>query len=322
LLPSKKKKCQLSISKRGEKKMKSKSQTTNLAMSRYLIVIVVFIILAFVALFTEREHLFGSKKGRKNKITSQHLSYGSDDPLSSDDKIPRTPIPFKNYNLEKNKYNDENEKLQKLEASSCLVYAHNENQEPLELIDVVEMSADHEHDESEKQREKTVDLAKEYFGKVTLYVNVASRCGFTDVGYKALVKLYEKFEDEHNLEHNNNKKHYKHQFRIAAVPSNDFGKQEPGTIDQIRHFAFHKYGAKFHIYQKASVHGAEAIPLFRKLARCSPETLNSKNNVIPAEVTWNWNFFLVDRMGRVVARFPPGTDASKMAEVIEPLLQD
>lgn len=305
-------------------KSRTAAPSTNLAMSRYLIVVVIFAIVGFVALIAEREFLFGSAKARRNRhLHDHHLAYSSEDENNNNynDKNRGAPLIVRGRPLEK-KFDDSNppdpENFALLKEMHCIIHGPSEH---LELIDLGYMTKDHEHDASEKLREKVVDITKEFHGKVTLFSNVASKCGYTKLGYEALVKLYDMFEDEANL-----KPEYQSKFRIAAIPSNDFGGQEPGTVDEIRQFASKNFGAKFHIYQKAKVRGPNTIPLFKKLTRCAPESLNAAANKDEnarkslEQVTWNWNFFLVDQYGRVVARFPPGTDAAKMARVIEPLL--
>jgi glutathione peroxidase len=100
---------------------------------------------------------------------------------------------------------------------------------------------------------------KEFAGKVTLVVNVASACGFTQQNYVGLQALHEKYKD-HGLE-------------IVAFPSNQFGGQEPGTESQIKQFAQSKYKVTFRMMSKADVNGPQTHPvyqyaLFQALVRC------------------------------------------------------
>merc|ERR1712000_142161 len=95
--------------------------------------------------------------------------------------------------------------------------------------------------ESEVVRERVVDVATEFEGKVTLFVNIASKCGFTKAGYETLNELYSTYNNHHDEEKekeegknnedkiNKENKKKKKQFEIVAIPSNDFGNQEPGN---------------------------------------------------------------------------------------------
>jgi glutathione peroxidase len=148
-----------------------------------------------------------------------------------------------------------------------------------------------------------VNFAK-HAGTVTLFVNVASHCGFTTAGYTALVELWRAYHEQVR---------FTRAFHVVALPSNDFGGQEPGGIESIRRFAAERFNATFPILGK--VHAASRpgmTPLIERLARCSPGS--AKN------VNWNWNFFLVNARGHVAGRFPPGTPSRAMAPLIEALL--
>ena len=116
-------------------------------------------------------------------------------------------------------------------------------------------------------------------GKVLLLVNTASMCGNTPQ-YTDLETIYEKYQDR-GLE-------------ILAFPANNFGQQEPGTNQEIKSFCFTKYSLTFPLFSKISVKGSDKHPLYRYLTEQSP---------FPGEVEWNFQKYLVDRSGNVVARY-------------------
>jgi glutathione peroxidase len=116
-------------------------------------------------------------------------------------------------------------------------------------------------------------------GKVLLVVNTASFCGNTPQ-YEQLERMYEKYHDK-GLE-------------ILAFPANNFGQQEPGTNAEIKNFCYTKYSLTFPLFSKISVKGEDKHPLYRYLTEQSP---------FPGEVEWNFQKYLVDRSGHVVARY-------------------
>ncbi|MCI0637618.1 MAG: glutathione peroxidase [Gemmataceae bacterium] len=132
---------------------------------------------------------------------------------------------------------------------------------------------------------KTVDLAK-YQGKVILFVNVASECGYTDQ-YKPLQALHAKYA--------------KDGLAILGIPCNDFGGQEPGTEKQIKEFCSTKYNVTFDLFAKVGI-TKDPAPLYRFLI--SKET----NPKFAGPVRWNFEKFLVGRDGTVVARFASDVD--------------
>lgn len=123
-----------------------------------------------------------------------------------------------------------------------------------------------------------------YRGKVIVMVNVASKCGLTPQ-YKALQELYESRAEQGLI--------------ILGFPANNFGNQEPGSNDQIAGFCSETYGVTFPMFEKISVKGEDAHPLYRKLAAMPAP--------IGGEPSWNFTKFIVDREGRVVQRFDPRT---------------
>jgi glutathione peroxidase len=140
-----------------------------------------------------------------------------------------------------------------------------------------------------------------YKGKVILLVNVASRCGFTPQ-YSALESLYEKYKDQG--------------FVILGFPANNFGAQEPGTNAEIKSFCTLKYNVTFPMFAKVSVKGADTTPLYQYLTQ-------QANPNVAGDIKWNFTKFLVDRNGRVVARFesPVKPDSPEVVEAIEKLLK-
>ena len=131
---------------------------------------------------------------------------------------------------------------------------------------------------------KEVDLSK-YKGKVVLFVNVASQCGYTKQ-YTGLQVIYEKYE--------------KKGFVVIGVPANDFGSQEPGTNEEIVKFCSSKYNVTFPMLAKVAVKGKEKTPLYEFLT--SKET----NPNYAGEIGWNFEKFLVNKKGEVVGKFKSG----------------
>jgi glutathione peroxidase len=144
---------------------------------------------------------------------------------------------------------------------------------------------------------KPVQLSK-YQGKVVLVVNVASQCGNTPQ-YAALEKLHEKYGKEGLV--------------ILGVPANNFGKQEPGTNEEIAKFCKDNYSVKFDMLAKVSVKGDDQCDLYKFLT--SKET----NPKFSGPVSWNFEKFLIGRNGEVVNRFAPKVkpDSEDVTKAIE-----
>ena len=121
-----------------------------------------------------------------------------------------------------------------------------------------------------------------YKGNVIMVVNTASFCGNTPQ-YSGLQTLYERYRDQG--------------FTILAFPANDFGKQEPGTNTEIAEFCYTKYALEFPLFSKITVLGENKHPLYRYLTEETP---------FPGEIKWNFQKFLLDRNGQVIARYRPG----------------
>ncbi|MBI5464628.1 MAG: glutathione peroxidase [Ignavibacteriales bacterium] len=134
---------------------------------------------------------------------------------------------------------------------------------------------------------KTIDgemkSMADYKGKVVLVVNVASKCVFTPQ-YKDLEALYRKYKDRG--------------FIIVGFPSNDFLWQESGTDKEIKSFCTSTYGVTFDLFSKTVVKGEGQNSLYRYLTNESP---------FPGTVKWNFQKYLLDREGNVVAKFSPST---------------
>jgi glutathione peroxidase len=140
----------------------------------------------------------------------------------------------------------------------------------------------------------------DYRGKVVLVVNTASRCGFTPQ-YAGLEALYRKYKDQG--------------FVVLGFPCNQFGAQEPGEGEQIAEFCEKNYGVSFPLFAKVEVNGAQTHPLFAHLKREAPGLLSSEM------IKWNFTKFLLDRQGKVVARYASITTADEIESAVIPLIQ-
>ena len=147
-----------------------------------------------------------------------------------------------------------------------------------------------------------------YRGKALLVVNVASKCGLTKQ-YDALEALYARFKDRGLV--------------VAGFPANDFGAQEPGSNQEIATFCRASFGVDFPMFSKIAVTGPGIHPLYSTLIAAEPEATGatresfrerldgflSKNGFPPTNpepgILWNFEKFLIDRQGKVVARFSP-----------------
>lgn len=145
---------------------------------------------------------------------------------------------------------------------------------------------------------EAVSLAQ-FKGKVLLVVNTASKCGFTPQ-YKGLEALHQQYKDRG--------------LQVLGFPCNQFGKQEPGSADDIGQFCELNFGVTFPLFAKVEVNGADAHPLFNLLKTQAPGIFGTQS------VKWNFTKFLVDRNGRVVKRFAPTVKPEALAAAIEALL--
>lgn len=126
---------------------------------------------------------------------------------------------------------------------------------------------------------------KPYKGKVLLIVNVASKCGYTSQ-YGGLESLYQAHKDKGLV--------------VMGFPSNDFMFQEPGTDEEIVTFCRTQYDVTFPLFKKSKVRGNPINPIYAFL------TSKEKNPEFSGGISWNFNKFLVNRSGKVIARFGSG----------------
>ncbi|MBR4133176.1 MAG: glutathione peroxidase [Bacteroidales bacterium] len=161
----------------------------------------------------------------------------------------------------------------------------------------------------------------DYKGKVLLVVNTASKCGFTPQ-YDGLEALYQKYKDQGLV--------------IIGFPCDQFGHQEPGTNEEIAEFCRLNYGVTFPLMDKVDVNGENAHPVFKwlysekpfagfgdgdtalfmdgMLSRMDPDYASNP------DIKWNFTKFLIDRKGRVIARFEPTVTPEQLESDIAQLL--
>lgn len=136
----------------------------------------------------------------------------------------------------------------------------------------------------------------EFNGDVLLIVNVASKCGFTPQ-YEGLENLYKKYKDKGLV--------------ILGFPCNQFGKQEPGTEEEIVQFCQMNFGVTFPMFAKIDVNGENAHPLYNFLKAKAPGVMSTQ------DIKWNFTKFLVDREGNVVTRYAPATTPDAIEKEIQ-----
>jgi glutathione peroxidase len=143
------------------------------------------------------------------------------------------------------------------------------------------------------------DLLGGLRGKLTLAVNVASRCGLTPQ-YEALEGLQRELAAEN--------------FTVVGFPCNQFAGQEPGTEAQILEFCRSHYAVSFPLSVKIEVNGPQRHPVYQFLTAAA--------NGFAGDISWNFEKFLIGRDGRVLHRYPPETrprDNGLMQEIAEAL---
>jgi len=143
-----------------------------------------------------------------------------------------------------------------------------------------------------------VSLSK-YKGKVLLIVNVASECGFTPQ-YEGLEKLYQTYKGK--------------DFMILGFPSNQFGKQEPGTNKQIKFYCQGTYDVHFDMFSKIDVNGDNTSALYKYLKKEQGGFLWMDS------IKWNFTKFLINKDGKVVDRYAPSTKPKDIEQDIKSLL--
>ena len=121
-------------------------------------------------------------------------------------------------------------------------------------------------------------------GNVTLLVNVASFCGLTPQ-YEGLEQLHERFGAQG--------------FSVIGIPCNQFGAQEPGTVDEIKTFCSTSYGVTFPLTEKIEVNGDGRHALYQQLTPVADAEDHT------GDIRWNFEKFLIGRDGEVIARFAP-----------------
>lgn len=161
-----------------------------------------------------------------------------------------------------------------------------------------EKSALHPKDSSSMSQEASASLTEiplttisgepaslaDFAGKVVVIVNTASECGYTKQ-YAGLESLYKKYQGRGLV--------------VLGFPANNFGGQEPGSNDQIATFCQQNYGVTFPMMAKVSVSGDDIHPLFRHL---------TSQPHLSGPIGWNFSKFILDRSGKLVARFPSSVE--------------
>jgi glutathione peroxidase len=127
----------------------------------------------------------------------------------------------------------------------------------------------------------------DFAGSALLVVNVASQCGLTPQ-YAGLQRLYDRFAERGLV--------------VAGFPCNQFGEQEPGTADEISEFCSVNYGVTFPMFAKIDVNGPDRHPLYTELTAV-PDAEGQAG-----DIQWNFEKFLIDGDGKIVARFRPLTE--------------
>ena len=150
---------------------------------------------------------------------------------------------------------------------------------------------------------QSVDLSK-YEGKVVLFVNVASKCGYTKQ-YTGLQQLHEKYSSKG--------------LAVVGVPCNQFGGQEPGSNEEIKQFCSSKYSVTFDMLDKVNVNDdSKACPLYGYLTSVDTKPAAKGN------IKWNFEKFLLDRKGNVIGRFGSGVEptSAELTAAIEKALSN
>ena len=177
------------------------------------------------------------------------------------------------------------------------------------------------YDFTVKDRQGNDVSLSEYRGKVLLIVNTATGCGFTP-HYDPLEAMYSDLKDRG--------------FEILDFPCNQFANQAPGSDDEIHEFCTLKFGTEFPQFKKIDVNGDNADPLYAFLASEKPfngfgkglksvalkkfADMNNKAFGDKTYIGWNFTKILIDREGKVIARFEPTEDMEKVREAVEAAL--
>jgi len=147
-----------------------------------------------------------------------------------------------------------------------------------------------------------VEMAK-YEGKVLLVVNVASKCGYTKQ-YSGMQEIYSKYKEK-GLE-------------VLGFPCNQFGGQEPGSNKDIQEFCSSNYKVSFDMFDKIDVNGNNASPFYKALTAVDAKPKGA------GKVAWNFEKFVINKKGEVVARFPSSAapDGNEVIAAIEKALAE
>ena len=154
------------------------------------------------------------------------------------------------------------------------------------------------YDIAVKNYDGSTYLLKRYKGKVLIIVNTATNCTLNDQ-FNKLEMLY--------------KKYHKYGLEILSFPCNDFNNQEPELIKDIYRVYKYKFGITFPIHAKINVNGEHEHPLYTLLKCKQPGLFGS-------QIKWNFTKFVIDREGKVVARFEPTIDMKKVEELVASLI--
>lgn len=136
----------------------------------------------------------------------------------------------------------------------------------------------------------------EFKGKVLLIVNTASKCGFTPQ-YDGLQKLQDQYADKG--------------FSVLAFPCDQFGKQEPGSDEEIMSFCTTKFNVNFPVFSKIEVNGDNAAPIYQVMKSSAKGIFGSEG------IKWNFTKFLVNAEGKIIKRYAPTTKPEVIAKDIE-----
>ncbi|MNP47049.1 Hydroperoxy fatty acid reductase gpx1 [compost metagenome] len=139
---------------------------------------------------------------------------------------------------------------------------------------------------------------EEFKGEVLLIANTASKCGFTPQ-YKELEELHKKYKDQG--------------LKVLAFPCNQFGKQEPGSNEEIKNFCEINYGVTFDVFEKVDVNGENTHPVFKYLKE-------QTGGILGKSIKWNFTKFLIDKDGNVIDRYAPTTTPLSLEGKIKELL--
>ncbi|MGF9979505.1 glutathione peroxidase [Viridibacillus arvi] len=139
----------------------------------------------------------------------------------------------------------------------------------------------------------------DFTGKPLLIVNTASKCGFTPQ-FKELQAMYEKYNEQG--------------FEILGFPCDQFNNQEFADIDETMQFCQKNYGVNFSMFAKVDVKGDNADPLFKYLA-------SEKKGLLTEGIKWNFTKFLINKEGKVVARYAPQTSPAKIENDLKSALK-